>query len=98
MAGGIFSVNKKYFAYLGSYDAGMSEWGGENIEFSFRIWQCGGTIEVHPCSHVGHVYPRLPPYTRSKAVVNSVRAAEVWMDEYKEFYYHRNPNALLVRF
>ncbi|XP_068092762.1 polypeptide N-acetylgalactosaminyltransferase 12 isoform X2 [Hyperolius riggenbachi] len=93
MAGGLFSVSKKYFEYLGSYDTGMEVWGGENLEFSFRIWQCGGTLEVHPCSHVGHVFPKQAPYSRSKALANSVRAAEVWMDEYKELYYHRNPHA-----
>ncbi|XP_063778877.1 polypeptide N-acetylgalactosaminyltransferase 12 [Pseudophryne corroboree] len=95
MAGGLFSVSKKYFEYLGSYDTGMEVWGGENLEFSFRIWQCGGTLEVHPCSHVGHVFPKQAPYSRSKALANSVRAAEVWMDDYKELYYHRNPPARL---
>ncbi|NXH31246.1 GLT12 acetylgalactosaminyltransferase, partial [Myiagra hebetior] len=96
MAGGLFSVSKKYFDYLGSYDTGMEVWGGENLEFSFRIWQCGGSLEIHPCSHVGHVFPKQAPYSRSKALANSVRAAEVWMDEYKQLYYHRNPHARLV--
>lgn len=61
-----------------------------------QIWQCGGTLETHPCSHVGHVFPKQAPYSRSKALANSVRAAEVWMDEFKELYYHRNPQARLV--
>ncbi|XP_042632856.1 polypeptide N-acetylgalactosaminyltransferase 12-like [Cyprinus carpio] len=95
LAGGLFAVNKKYFHYLGTYDTGMEVWGGENLEFSFRIWQCGGSLEVHPCSHVGHVFPKKAPYSRSKALANSVRAAEVWMDEYKEVYYHRSPHARL---
>lgn len=98
MAGGLFAVNKKYFHYLGTYDTGMEVWGGENLEFSFRIWQCGGSLEIHPCSHVGHIFPMKAPYSRSKALANSVRAAEVWMDEYKEVYYHRNPHARLEAF
>uniref|UniRef100_A0A2K5EID8 Ricin B lectin domain-containing protein n=1 Tax=Aotus nancymaae TaxID=37293 RepID=A0A2K5EID8_AOTNA len=98
MAGGLFAVSKKYFEYLGSYDTGMEVWGGENLEFSFRIWQCGGTLETHPCSHVGHVFPKQAPYSHNKALANSVRAAEVWMDEFKELYYHRNPRARLEPF
>ncbi|XP_038966952.1 polypeptide N-acetylgalactosaminyltransferase 12 isoform X1 [Rattus norvegicus] len=98
MAGGLFAVSKRYFEYLGSYDTGMEVWGGENLEFSFRIWQCGGTLETHPCSHVGHVFPKQAPYSRSKALANSVRAAEVWMDDFKELYYHRNPQARLEPF
>ncbi|XP_042188289.1 polypeptide N-acetylgalactosaminyltransferase 12-like [Callorhinchus milii] len=96
MAGGLFAVSKKYFEYLGTYDTGMEVWGGENLEFSFRIWQCGGILEVLPCSHVGHVFPKQAPYSRSKAPANRVRAVMVWMDEYKELYFNRNPRARLV--
>ncbi|XP_028317434.1 polypeptide N-acetylgalactosaminyltransferase 12 [Gouania willdenowi] len=98
MAGGLFAVSKKYFEYLGTYDTGMEVWGGENLEFSFRIWQCGGSLEIHPCSHVGHVFPKRAPYARSKALANSVRAAEVWLDDYRRIYYHRNPHAKLEAF
>ncbi|CAJ1083993.1 polypeptide N-acetylgalactosaminyltransferase 12 [Xyrichtys novacula] len=83
MAGGLFAVKKNYFHYLGTYDTGM------------EIWQCGGSLEIHPCSHVGHVFPKGAPYSRSKALANSVRAAEVWLDEYREIYYHRSPHARL---
>ncbi|WKY03033.1 hypothetical protein Q1695_016376 [Nippostrongylus brasiliensis] len=93
MAGGLFSIDRAYFEKLGTYDPGFDIWGGENLELSFKIWMCGGTLEIVPCSHVGHIFRKRSPYKwRSGVNVlkrNSVRLAEVWLDEYKEYYYER---------
>ncbi|EYC30509.1 hypothetical protein Y032_0005g2687 [Ancylostoma ceylanicum] len=98
MAGGLFSIDRAYFEKLGTYDPGFDIWGGENLELSFKIWMCGGTLEIVPCSHVGHVFRKRSPYKwRSGVNVlkrNSVRLAEVWLDDYKKYYYERINNQL----
>uniref|UniRef100_A0A0K0E515 Polypeptide N-acetylgalactosaminyltransferase n=1 Tax=Strongyloides stercoralis TaxID=6248 RepID=A0A0K0E515_STRER len=97
MAGGLLAANREFFFEIGSYDPGMDIWGGENLEISFRTWMCGGSVEFLGCSHVGHIFRSGHPYNmtgrnNNKDVhgTNSKRLAEVWMDEYKEYYYsHR---------
>lgn len=97
MAGGLFAVGRRYFHQLGGYDEGMRIWGGENLELSFRVWMCGGRLEIVPCSRVGHIFRRRRPYgdgdgddknkgtrvQQDTLAYNSLRVAHVWMDEYK---------------
>jgi len=98
MAGGLFSISKEFFERLGTYDSGFDIWGGENLELSFKTWMCGGTLEIVPCSHVGHIFRKRSPYKWRSGVnvlrKNSVRLAEVWMDDYKHYYYDRIGNEL----
>ncbi|KPJ06387.1 Polypeptide N-acetylgalactosaminyltransferase 35A [Papilio machaon] len=100
MAGGLFAIYREYFIYIGKYDAGMNVWGGENLEISFRIWMCGGTLELIPCSRVGHVFRKRRPYGMGEKedfmVRNSMRMARVWMDEYVKKVIEVNPSAANV--
>lgn len=97
MAGGLFAIEREYFFDIGEYDAGMNVWGGENLEISFRIWMCGGRLEIIPCSRVGHVFRRRRPYGSPNGedtmTYNSLRAAHVWLDEYIEHFFHVRPDA-----
>uniref|UniRef100_A0A2M4AMU6 Polypeptide N-acetylgalactosaminyltransferase n=2 Tax=Anopheles triannulatus TaxID=58253 RepID=A0A2M4AMU6_9DIPT len=93
MAGGLFTIHRSFFERLGWYDEGMQIYGGENMELSFKAWMCGGTMQIVGCSRVAHIQKRGHPYLRQVpdgyGIVrrNSIRVAEVWMDEYADYFY-----------
>ena len=37
MVGAAYAIDKKYFEEIGSYDEGMTVWGGENLEMAWRV-------------------------------------------------------------
>lgn len=62
----------------------------------WQIWQCGGSLEIVTCSHVGHVFRKATPYsfpggTGQVINKNNRRLAEVWMDDFKDFFYIISP-------
>lgn len=60
---------------------------------------CGGQLEIVPCSHVGHIFRKRSPYSWKTGInvvkKNSIRLAEVWMDDYRLYYYERFNNDLV---
>lgn len=110
------------------------------LELSFRVWQCGGSIEIIPCSRViffsktiktsqfqsgfrldmcfvsniptlfqvevgmffrGNHWQLLHfswHLFSSNLFRNTRRAAEVWLDDYKEFYFQHVPTSRYVPF
>lgn len=88
MAGGLFAANVEFFLNdLGGYDEKFEYWGTENLELSFRLWQCGGRLECAPCSRVYHIFRKggvgysSPVYATTK---NKLRTMAVWMDNYAD--------------
>ncbi|XP_032906733.1 polypeptide N-acetylgalactosaminyltransferase 15 isoform X2 [Amblyraja radiata] len=99
ISGGVLGINRHYFQNIGAYDPGMLMWGIENLELSLRVWLCGGSVEVLPCSRVGHVYQKhahssLPD--KETVMKNKIRVAEIWLDSFKEIFYKRDLAAYLL--
>ncbi|XP_075898868.1 polypeptide N-acetylgalactosaminyltransferase 18a [Nelusetta ayraudi] len=87
---GCFVVDRKYFEEIGLLDEGMEIYGGENVELGIRVWQCGGSVEVLPCSRIAHIERAHKPYTENLTAHvrrNALRVAEVWMDQHKSHVY-----------
>ncbi|XP_014347978.1 polypeptide N-acetylgalactosaminyltransferase 15 [Latimeria chalumnae] len=97
--GGVLAVDRHYFQKIGAYDPGLSFWGAENLELSIRVWLCGGSVEILPCSRVGHVYRDRMPYLlpdEDAVMRNKIRIAETWLGPFKETFYKHDTAAFLI--
>ncbi|XP_060080161.1 polypeptide N-acetylgalactosaminyltransferase 4-like [Ylistrum balloti] len=90
IVGCAFAVNRKYFTDIGGLDTDMRTWGGEDVELSIRVWLCGGSMKISPCSHVAHIFKAGHPFKMdySDLVYNNRRTAELWLGNYKKYFYY----------
>uniref|UniRef100_A0A672QMU5 Ricin B lectin domain-containing protein n=1 Tax=Sinocyclocheilus grahami TaxID=75366 RepID=A0A672QMU5_SINGR len=65
-----------------------------------QVWLCEGSLDIIPCSVVGHIFCTKSPHSFPKGIDviarNQVRLAEVWMDDYKKIFYNRNKKAAAI--
>ncbi|XP_039988162.1 probable polypeptide N-acetylgalactosaminyltransferase 8 [Xiphias gladius] len=84
---GIFAADRGFLGEIGGLDGGMTVYGGENVELGIRVWLCGGSIEVVPCSRIAHIERAHKPYALDLNPAmrrNALRVADIWLDDYKK--------------
>jgi len=101
MPGGLFAMDREFYFELGQYDPEIRLYGAEHIEMSFRVWMCGGSMEISPCSHIGHIYREFDRFGVDSQIEhrsvgktldrNDARVAEVWMGDFKQLFYKFRP-------
>merc|ERR1712217_22697 len=83
--------------YLGLFDVGMLEWGGDHFGLTMKVWRCGGRIETVPCSRIGHLFrdPSHRPYPVqvNQVVLNYKRLAHIWLKDHLDYFYRMKPEA-----
>ncbi|XP_069051154.1 polypeptide N-acetylgalactosaminyltransferase 15 [Lepisosteus oculatus] len=100
LAGGVLAIERNFFQRIGAYDPGMALQGAENVELSIRVWMCGGSMEILPCSRIGHLDRSHIPFSLSDEHAvesNKIRVAETWMDSYKKIFYNRDVVAYFIK-
>lgn len=95
LTGNSYAIRRELFFYLGGYDEGFLIWNAENYEISVKLWLCSEGIRVVPCSRVMHLSKMFTAHRTSKDSIdfsarNLKRLTEVWMDEYKEYFYRND--------
>lgn len=64
-----------------------------------QAWLCGGSVEILPCSRVGHIYQSQEASSRTDPEVilrNKIRVAETWLASFKETFYRHIPEAFAL--
>lgn len=89
-----FGINKTFFQSLGGFDLGMKVWGAEQFELSIKVWQCGGSIEMLPCSSAAHLYRNVAwvKDLDKERPNNNDRVIAVWMDDYAKIFQEMGGN------
>ncbi|XP_063722271.1 putative polypeptide N-acetylgalactosaminyltransferase 10 [Symsagittifera roscoffensis] len=101
--GGVFAIHADWWKKLKGFDPFLDIWSGEQFEMSFKTWMCGGEVIETPCSRVARVHrgsmnvPYSPRAAIERSMSNMPRVANVWMDEYKEFFFYRKPDRRFAR-
>ncbi|CRL03582.1 CLUMA_CG016401, isoform A [Clunio marinus] len=95
MLGCAFAIDRSFFLNdLRGYDEQLEVWNGENYELSFKLHLCADGLLKVPCSRIGHTFREINPtrVTNHDYVArNFKRIAEVWLDEFKDVLYSRDP-------
>ena len=94
MTGGAYAIRREHFFHLGGYDEGLRIWNGENFEIGLKLWLCDGGILQCPCSRVAHLSKIISahrPTDEDYEARNLKRVAEVWLDDYKKYFYRNEP-------
>ncbi|EPY82259.1 polypeptide N-acetylgalactosaminyltransferase 1 isoform 2-like protein [Camelus ferus] len=94
MAGGLFSIDRDYFQEIGTYDAGMDIWGGENLEISFRVFSYTANKEIRTDDLCLDVSKLNGPVTMLKC--HHLKGNQLWeYDPVKLTLQHVNSNQCL---
>lgn len=92
ISGGLAAMSREWFNLTGGFDEQMHGWGGENLDQSLRMWQCGGEIMRAKSSRIAHMWRVGDPRTRAhysvkaKGTDNRGRVVSAWYDAFIPFY------------
>ncbi len=64
LAGGCFQAFRRDFFYeIGGYDAGMMNFGSEDLEMCLRVWLLGYQVKIVPQVEISHRFRRSAPFS-----------------------------------